>query len=156
MRVISREASNYISAQFYLYFRRRERNKKMSYADALALIEYIGGPSPMPHDIGSMDYAQVRVQGGGRRRPSDGEIIGILERAEDQHKWDEVFDEVMRWVAKDQTAEQLILLHFKDGGRWSDVAEKLYLSEKTVYNYRETVITRAAILAYGAGILQNI
>lgn len=156
MQIFSREIMNYIDNRFQLYY--RTQNKKMSLADANMLINYVSGPAPIPHELRASDFAQPRVIGGGKTRPSKSQIDLIIDKAEKKaeldSKWASVFDELILRCKDDSDAVRIIELTFKERLYDNDICEILSISRTTFYEYRAAILSRAGILAVQSGILK--
>lgn len=153
MRVFPRKTTDYIAEQFCNYFQRK-LDHRMTIREAKTLIDFVSGPSPAPQEVGATDYSSPRVSGGGTVRPTESQVEEIFQKYEDTAPWDAVFDDLLRQCKEEPTAVEIIHMAFRDGKRESEICEKLNISPKTYYNYRITILVRAAVLATVAGNLE--
>ena len=129
----------------------------MTYKDARTLIDYAGSPAPQPHDIGAMEYDKPRVAGGGRTRPTSVEVDMLLktldDEAEDIREWSVLFEELIRRCEAEPEAEQVIKLAYEERRYEEDICKEMGIGKTTYYEYRSTILKRAAVLAVRDGLI---
>lgn len=152
MQVFSRQMTNYVAEQFYLYFKRQNGKTPLTPREARDIINYVS-PSLPPTSVGSMDYSSPRVDGGGIKRPSDERIARIIERIEDEDDWDDVFRETLDRCAAEQKAEKVALLTFKDRKDAGRICAELKIGRQTYYDYRSSIVCIASVIAISKNIL---
>lgn len=154
MQVFERKTTDYIAQQLGAYFMRKKDRPKMSLRDAKALIDYVSGPAPgMPTDKMS-NQIKTRVSGGGAIRPTEQRIERILQKYATDEKWDVVFDDLLKKCRKEPDAVKIIHYAFRDQKKESEICEKLFISPRTYYSYKKIILTRAAVMATAAGLLE--
>jgi len=153
MQVFSRQTTDYIAEQFYLYFNRiKNKSQCMTIRDARDIVDYVS-PSLRPTGSSSMDYSSPRVDGGGPKRPSEDHICRIVERLEDIPPWDDTFKTLLQKCEWEPDAEKIIYLTFRDCMGEVDICEALSISRATYFNYRSTILQRGAVIAYSKKII---
>ncbi len=146
MQVFSREVMAKVARQFYWYYNKKE--KSITLQEALDLIDYeLGGGSKLPNGIGAMDYSTPRVQSSSIHKPSKARIDEISEKYESADDWDTIFDELLIKCKDDKEMMKFILLVFRHQYNDEQVSTAMHITRTTYYQYRSTVLTKAAIIA---------
>jgi hypothetical protein len=152
MQVFPREVTDYIAEQLTAYFQRKQ-DRRMSVRDAAAMIDFVSGPAPSASGGNTTDFSKPRVSGGGKVRPTEQRIEGIVRKyIAEESEWDAVFDRLIR-QCREHDAVKLIHYVFRDGKREAEVCEALHISRPTYYNYRSAILNRAVAMATASGIL---
>lgn len=154
----SNEVIDDIAKRFRLYFIRRA-SRKLTYREAQTLIDHESGPSPKPSGKITSDNTRPRVTGGGRARPTDEQVNGILERhaianEAEPDEWDAVFDELMKRSYLPLEFKKVILMAFMDNLENYTISDELHVTLKTYYNYRRAILDMAAVIAVSKGLLK--
>ena len=146
----SKETTEDIALQFYLYFERKRVQQQLSLRDAETLIDFVSGPVPHPRKVGAVDLTQPQVSGGGKVRPTDTDVDRIL----GVNPWDAVFEEVIQRQEDPSLKLDLIYLAFREQKKEPDICEELHIDRSTYYRHRKTVLLLAGMLAVKNGILE--
>ena len=155
-QAFTKETLDKVAEELRGYFRRKSA-PRLSHAEARALIDHAGSPAPRWSSGGEQALLQPRVTGGGPRRPTDGEIEGIVQRAAARSapsEWDEVFDELMTRHPSGSLEKRLILMSFRDGHGYSAICEELAIGPTTYFAHRRGILGQAAVIAVEKGALK--
>lgn len=161
MQAFPREVTDFVGEQFCAFFVRR-RSRALTLPDARRLIDYVAGPTP-GSGAGSgraVDLTRPFVRGGGRTRPSPGDIDALLRKytgaVPDSEEWDAVFEELIRCYQSERNSKALrvIRLAFERCRKRDDICRLMHISTQTFHNYRLAVLCRASVLAAARGLLK--
>lgn len=157
MQVFSREIMAKVARQFYWYYNNKQRS--ITIKEAMQLIDFeLGGSCTSLKDIGSIDYSKPSVKTSNIHRPTESQIEQIYEKIDAQNvtdKWDSVFDELLNAIKGDREMMKFVLLVFKHQYSNEQVGGAMHITRSTYYQYRSTVLTKAAIIAIANAVIKE-